>query len=127
MPFDLKISHVNPYLNGSFYLLQKRYETLSRFFASNSVGETAFENRVTYDTANSYLNQFLRAENCLPRKHGGANHVVVSDWIEAYIEALLLFNPMLYLRKREKESRLTFSFSPMRFHHFMPFVYVSKY
>ena len=87
----------NPYLNGSAYPLQKRYEVLSSFFASNSVAEAAFQNRVACDTANSYVNQFLRTGNCLPRKQGGANHVVVSDWIEANIEALLLCNPMLYL------------------------------
>ena len=70
---------------------------IMKFFASNSVTEAAFQNRVTYDTADSYVNQFLRPGNCLPCKQGGANHVVVSDWTEAYLEALLLCNPMLYL------------------------------
>ena len=85
----------NPYLNGS----TKRYEVLSRFFASDLVDETAFENIVTHDTANSYVNHFLRTGNSLPcpRKHGGTNYVVVSDWIQDYIEPLFLSNPMLYL------------------------------
>ena len=42
-----------------------------------------------YDTANSYVNRFLKTRNCLPRKQGGTNHVVVSDWTEDYIEAMV--------------------------------------
>ena len=96
----------NPYLNGSVYLLQKREKVLSRFFATDSVDETTFENRVTCDTANSYVNQFFRPGNCFLQKHGGANHVVVRDWTEAYIEPLLLGNPILYLyeiRQRDQD------------------------
>ena len=72
-----KIS-IKTYLNGS-----EKYEVLSRFLASNSADGTAFEKRVTYDTVYSYVNHFLRTGNCLPQKHGGANYVVVSDWIQA--------------------------------------------
>ena len=81
---------------------ERGYEVLSSFYSSNSVAEVAFQDRVTYDIANIYVNQFLRTGNCFPREEGGANHVVVSDWIEAYI----LCNPMLYLseiRERVKE------------------------
>ena len=54
-------------------------------FASNSVAEAAFQNRVACDTAN---------------KSDGATDVVVSDWTEAYnctSRPLLLCNLMLYL------------------------------
>ena len=67
------------------------------FLLQTQFAEAAFQKRVANNTANIYVNQFLRTGNCLPRKQGGANHVVMSDWIEAYIEALLLCNPMLYL------------------------------
>ena len=66
----------NPYFNGS---ATERYEELSRFLTLNSVDETSLENRVTYDTPCSYVNHSLRTGNRIPRKHGGANYVVVSD------------------------------------------------
>ena len=81
----------------------ERNEVLSRFFASNSVDETGFENRVAYDTASSYVNHFLKIENCLPQKHGGANYVVVSDWIQAYIESPLLYLSEIRETPRERD------------------------
>ena len=96
------------------------------FFASNSVAEAAFQNRGAYDTANIYVNQFLRTGNCLPRKQGGANHLVMSDWIEAYIEALLLCNPMLYLSEIRERVEDDLQLQPHGFRHYLPFVYVSK-
>ena len=87
------------------FICYRKVRGIIKIFASNFVDETVFKNRVTY-LANSYLNHFLRTGNSLPLKHGGANYVVVSDWIQAYIEALFLCNPKLYLleiRERDQD------------------------
>ena len=59
----------------------ERYEVLSRFFASISVDdETAFENRVTYDTANSYVNHFLRTAELSPTEILGSVKNFFQEW-----------------------------------------------
>ena len=65
------------------FICYRKVRYIIKINASNSADETAFEKRVTYDTVYSYVNHFLRTGNCLPQKHGGANYVVVSDWIQA--------------------------------------------
>ena len=95
------------------FICHRKVRGIVKTFASNSVDKTAFENRITYDTANSYVNHFLRTGNCLPRKHGGANYVVVIDWIQAYIESLFLCNTMLSIYRKSakpaaKETRMTY-------------------
>ena len=113
----------NQYLNGSVYLLQKGKRYYQDFLLQTLLMKR-LSKTVTYDTANSsYVNRFLRTGNCLPRKRGGANYVVVSDSIQAYIEPLFLCNPMLYLseiRERDQDDL------QLRFHNYLPFVYVSK-
>ena len=80
----------------------ERYEVLSRFLLQTQLIKRLLRTESTI----SYVNHFLRTGNYLPRlKHGGANYVVVSDWIQAYIESLFLCNPMLYLSEIRETRR----------------------
>ena len=97
------------YLNSAAYPLQKRYEIVGSFLNTRStcISDSARENKVTYNTANKIMNNFFATRNCKPGKglHVNETGKKIQDWMMAYLEALVLTEPWLYLR--EIQGRLT--------------------
>ena len=66
---------------------------------TRSISDSARENKVTYDTANKIVNNFFATGNCEPRKGLNETGKKMQDWMMAYLEALVLMEPWLYLRE----------------------------
>ena len=87
------------YLNGTSYPLQKRYEIVQSFINTGSISESAQDNQVWYGTANKIISGFLATGSCEARKGGNRTGRKMEDWITAYLEALVLTKPWLYLEE----------------------------
>ena len=87
------------YLNGTSYPLQKRYEIVQSFINTGSISESAQDNQVWYGTANKIISGFLATGSCEARKGGNRTGRKMEDWITAYLEALVLTEPWLYLEE----------------------------
>ena len=93
------------YLNGTAYPLQKRYEILQSFMNTGSISESARDNQICYLTTDKIVTTFLTTGSCEARKGGNELGRKLEDWMQAYLEALVLTEPWLYLR--EIRNRLT--------------------
>ena len=83
----------------------KRYEILQSFMNTGSISESARGNQVCYLTADKIVTTFLTTGSCKVRKGGNELGCKLEDWMLAYLEALVLMEPWLYLC--EIRNRLT--------------------
>ena len=76
--------------------MQKRYQILEDFAATGSFSASARENRVSYNTVRSICDKFVSAGDCQPGARGRPD-CNMQPFIAAYLEAMVLVNPFLYL------------------------------
>ena len=84
------------YKFGAAYPMQKRYQILKDFAATGSFSASARENRVSYNTARSICDKFVTTGDCQPGARGRPD-CKMQPFMAAYLEAMVLVNPFLYL------------------------------
>ena len=79
--------------------MQKRYWILKDITATGSFSASARENHVSYNTAWSISDKFVTTGDCQPGTRGRPD-CKMQPFMAAYLEAMLLVNPFLYLEER---------------------------
>ena len=82
------------------YPMQKRYQILKDFAATGSFSVSARENRVSYNTARSIYDKFVTTGDCQPGARGRPA-CKMQPFMAAYLEAMVLVNPFLYLEEMQ--------------------------
>ena len=82
------------------YPMQKRYQILKDFAATGSLSVSTRENRVSYNTARSICDKFVTTGDCQPRARGRPA-CKMQPFMAAYLEAMVLVNPFLYLEEMQ--------------------------
>ena len=82
------------------YPMQKRYQILKDFAATGSFSVSARENRVSYNTARSICDKFVTTGDCQPGARGRPA-CKMQPFMAAYLEAMVLVNPFLYLEEMQ--------------------------
>ena len=80
--------------------MQKRYQILKDFAATGSFSVSARENRVSYNTARSIWDKFVTTGDCQPGARGRPA-CKMQPFMAAYLEAMVLVNPFLYLEEMQ--------------------------
>ena len=88
------------YKFGAAYSMEKRYQILKDFAATGSFSVSARENRVSYNTARVICDKFATTGDCQPGARGKPN-CKMQPFMAAYLEAMVLVNPFLYLEEMQ--------------------------
>ena len=89
------------YKFGAAYPMQKRYQILKDFAATSSFSASARENRVSYSTARSICDKFVTTAGDFQPGARGRPDCKMQPFMAAYLEAMVLVNPFLYLEEMQ--------------------------
>ena len=81
--------------------MQKRYQILKDFAATSSFSASARENRVSYSTARSICDKFVTTAGDFQPGARGRPDCKMQPFMAAYLEAMVLVNPFLYLEEMQ--------------------------
>ena len=100
------------YKFGAAYPMQKRYQIILKdFAATSSFSASGRENRVSYNNARSICDKFVTTGDCQPGARGRPN-CEMQPFMAAYLEAMVLVNPFLYLEEMQDRLMTDLNLSP---------------
>ena len=83
---------------------QKRYQIAASYFRTGSCGAAAAENMCTYNTARNIVDKFLTT-GLFDSGGRGSPQTIMQPWKVAYLEALVTYDPFMYLGEMQKALR----------------------
>jgi len=97
-------NHGGVYKKGAVFPLQKRYQIAASYLQTGSCDAAAAENMCTYDTARNIVDKFMTTGLFDP---GGrvSPQTIMQPWKVAYLEALVTYDPFMYLSEIQKALR----------------------
>ena len=86
------------YKSGTAFSLQKRLrETINSAILTGSIADAAWENHVSDSTAQRIVRKYQQQLNCHAAVGGHFQKEVMKDFVQLYIELLVVVDPTIYL------------------------------
>jgi hypothetical protein len=90
---------------------QKRIDIIVIFISTQSIAVTAINCKVSYNSIKKLVS-FQQKATLLTQVHTNSRPKVVPWWLEAYIEAIVVLYPTLYIREVQHMAANDFNLAP---------------
>ena len=100
------------YRYGFTYPLQKRLQVIVTYLTTLSTANTAAICQVSYNCVDKFVEAFQQKATLTPAINNNARPKKIAWWMEAYLEALVVIYPTIYLRELLQLLAVDFNVAP---------------